>query len=171
MSTDERIILVGDMAFRAGIAIGSTTRGLLASTVIDVSAKRKNVSLARALKHMAIQIRLFALRHCESIDMLAYEEPTANPKSSNRLPQYAMVSALLWASDDLACTEVARYWPTSIKKRATGSGKAEKEAMIAVAQRFCGREVLDHNEADALVLLQLVLEDQVNPAPIQEVLF
>ncbi len=169
--TPERIILAGDMALRAGIAIGSTTRGLLGSTVIDVSKKRKNVSLARALKFMAIQIRLFALQHAKAIDLVAYEEPAMHARSANKLPQYAMVSSLLWASDDLCCSNIVRHWPSSVKKRATGSGKATKADMIDAAKRWSGYDITDDNEADAMMLLKVVFEDLQEPEPVQEILF
>lgn len=47
----------------------------------------------------------------------------------------------------------------TIKKHATGSGRASKEDMIHMAKVKFGKSVVDDNEADALHLLDLVSKD------------
>lgn len=46
----------------------------------------------------------------------------------------------------------ATVYPSTLKKWATGSGRADKAAMVAAAKPFVrpSREPLDHNEADAI---------------------
>lgn len=46
-----------------------------------------------------------------------------------------------------------------LKKTATGSGKASKEDMIKAAVALVRREVLDDNEADAILLLKVAKAD------------
>lgn len=48
------------------------------------------------------------------------------------------------------------YAPSSIKKWATGKGNANKDAMLAEAQRRWP-DITDHNEADARLLLAMVM--------------
>jgi Holliday junction resolvasome RuvABC endonuclease subunit len=49
---------------------------------------------------------------------------------------------------------LATYSPLTLKKWATGTGKAEKPAMLAAARKLAGGEDLaDHNAADALIML------------------
>lgn len=45
-----------------------------------------------------------------------------------------------------------------LKKFATGSGRASKEEMVAEASRRFEREIIDHNEADALLILAFLME-------------
>lgn len=44
---------------------------------------------------------------------------------------------------------------STLKKRATGSGRADKAAMIKAASAWTGRPIVDDNEADALCLLRM----------------
>lgn len=169
--SEETIILAGDVAIRSGLALGSTSRGLIASTVIDMGEKRRAVSLMRAMKHLAIRTERWARRFVDHVDIVIYEEPTPHQKSSNRLPQYAMVSGLLWAGDSLGASQLGRYWPSSIKKRGAGYGKADKAAMCRMASRYAGREIESHDEADAILLLKVALFDARRPKELQEVSF
>lgn len=159
------IILAGDMALKAGVALGCTERGLLASTLIDVTKARRG-GLAFAAKAMSWKVVLFveaSLAKGERVCQLAYEEPT-NTKSTNRLPQYAMITALLMAGNTCGVNgDPTRLWPSSIKKRFTGSGKASKGDVITKASQYAGRQLLDDNEADAIALLAVVLEDLNSP--------
>jgi len=48
---------------------------------------------------------------------------------------------------------------STLKKAATGSGRAAKAAMIKAASEYFGREIKDDNEADALMLLWIAMEE------------
>lgn len=52
------------------------------------------------------------------------------------------------------------YEVGDIKKRATGKGNASKEQMVKAAAKLFHREVEDDNEADALWILALVLDQE-----------
>jgi Holliday junction resolvasome RuvABC endonuclease subunit len=47
----------------------------------------------------------------------------------------------------------------TLKKRAAGSGKASKDMMMKAASEFIGHLILDDNEADAIMLLKIAMED------------
>lgn len=53
--------------------------------------------------------------------------------------------------------------PTTIKKFATGSGRAEKQQMIAACKRLLGIEARDSNEADALFILEAAKQNYQPP--------
>jgi len=157
----DRIILAGDMALHSGLALGTTDRGYLASTDIDESKVRQLGGIAAAVRHMEQLIRDWVQQDSDvpRIDAVVYEEPAMHGRNKHALAQYAMVTALLLAADRLGATEVMRYWPSQVKKRATGSGKAEKDDMIRAAQKYTGWTVASHDEADAICLLKVALLD------------
>lgn len=47
----------------------------------------------------------------------------------------------------------------TLKKKATGSGRASKEEMIKAAELLVNRKVLDDNEADAVMLVKVAISD------------
>ena len=47
----------------------------------------------------------------------------------------------------------------TLKKSATGSGRADKAAMIREASRFAGRRIESDDEADALMLLAMAMKE------------
>jgi Holliday junction resolvasome RuvABC endonuclease subunit len=61
------------------------------------------------------------------------------------------------AEHSVACEAVH---VSTLKKKATGSGRADKAAMIWAASERFGREIKDDNEADALMLLWVAMEEQ-----------
>lgn len=60
------------------------------------------------------------------------------------------------ASWDLNCSQVR---PTELKKFATGKGNAGKAEMIYAAGKILGREPIDDNEADAVLIGQWAIEE------------
>lgn len=167
----ERIILAGDMALRFGLAIGSTTRGYLGSFVVDVSDLRKRQGLGRAMRIAASRIRECVCQVTRRVDVVSYEEPAMHERSANRLPQFAMVSALVWAGDELEATELRRFWPSAVKSKGAGHGRADKGAMIDAAERWTGKHIADDNEADAVLLLKVTMQELQAEQVRQENLF
>lgn len=85
-----------------------------------------------------------------NFDLAAYETPFARGRDATRsLWGIAGIIEACATNADVACLDVAT--PT-IKKFATGHGKACKEDMIAAAQKFGYRGTNEH-EADAVCLL------------------
>jgi Holliday junction resolvasome RuvABC endonuclease subunit len=62
--------------------------------------------------------------------------------------------------------EVTNRHTASIKKHALGKGRGDKEQLMAAAKvKWPSREIADHNEADALWLLDLVSSELVPAHP------
>jgi hypothetical protein len=94
-----------------------------------------------------------ALEQLTPIDWILYEEVEFNPRKGFEAPQiWGGFCALLlhWCTlHDVGCRGVS---VGTIKKSWTGRGDASKDAMLAEAQRR-GHAIEDHNQADALALL------------------
>jgi|AACY02.12.fsa_nt_gi Holliday junction resolvasome, endonuclease subunit len=61
--------------------------------------------------------------------------------------------------EQLQITDYRGIAPSSLKKRATGNGRAEKADMAAEACRRTGKDIRDDNEADAVCLAFVVHEE------------
>lgn len=158
----EQIILAGDMALRFGLAIGSTTRGYLGSTVIDVHEQNEKSCLALAINFARDKARLWVQRQgIQLVNRVVYEEPTTS--RGNPLPQYAMVTSLILAGYGLGCWARSSYWPIALKKFSTGNAKADKVQMVTAAGRWIRLQsdhiITDDNEADAVLLLRMALAE------------
>lgn len=93
------------------------------------------------------------------IDMIAYEDATFgshNPHVQSMHNELRGVIKL--AASDLHVSAVA-YQIGTIKKFATGNGRASKPQMIAAAKTLLGIETMDDNIADALFILELAKQD------------
>ncbi len=91
-----------------------------------------------------------------AVELIVYEH-VARHVGTRAAHVYGGLLAILM---DYACTQgipIKRQAVTAIKKHATGSGRADKAAMIVAAGRIAGREITDDNEADALCLLNMEL--------------
>ncbi len=85
-------------------------------------------------------------------DLLVYEKTFNSKFVLATMIQAGIVAILqMWASrHGLKPHEVQA---TTIKKHATGSGRADKEMMLEAARKKWGPKVRNHNEADALWVL------------------
>lgn len=161
----ERIILAGDMALRFGVALGvvdGERQQLIASTAFDSSKIRTKHGIGAAATWIAKTVYEWADQYVHQVDRVALEEPAMHGRNVNALAQYACITGLLQAADRLDCTgDTISYWPSNVKKRATGDGKALKSVMRQFAGAFACRVIDDDDEADALLILKLAMEDQV----------
>lgn len=93
------------------------------------------------------------------VEVLAYEKLFHMAgKRAGRGVQYGWETIVLMVAAELGM-ELVSYWPTNIKKRFTGSGKADKDDMRAKLAADHGIDVDDHNTVDALILLFLARQD------------
>jgi len=155
-------ILAGDMGLAGGLAYGSMRRGLIASKAIDVKKARRRHGVAGALK-VSNSITERFLRKASLIKprdnlVLVYEEPTMNSRRGNLL-QYGFIAGLLTITE---YKQVLSIYPTSLKKFATGSGRADKDDMIDAANSWSGLDLEDHNVADAILMLKWGIEQLKN---------
>lgn len=76
----------------------------------------------------------------------------------NAVLQLAGLGYMVRCDYDLAGYQLFDIPPSTLKKFATGRGHAEKSEMITAARLYLGYDGFDDNEADALWLLQSVLQ-------------
>lgn len=91
---------------------------------------------------------------------LAYERPltTGRNRAATRTALH-FEAALLLAASSLGVDHVRDYQGSTVKKHATGNGRAGKDHVIAAMRRRWNLpELADDNEADALAVLSLHLE-------------
>ena len=101
----------------------------------------------------------------DSIDLIVYEEPVARGNAARRLNQ--QLGAIIVVAEEC---KIPHYPvnPATLKKWATGNGRADKDQMAIAAHRHGVREpngdaVNDHNAVDA-ALLALYGRDVVLPS-------
>jgi Holliday junction resolvasome RuvABC endonuclease subunit len=83
-------------------------------------------------------------------------EVARNSKFGNAVKIAGQIQGVIevWCSDSKI--EYRGYSPKEIKKHATGNGNADKDAMVAAAEKKWPKvKIVDNNHADALWLLDL----------------
>lgn len=92
------------------------------------------------------------------IDQIVYEKPAMghNDRAASASSEKIGVLKLLAFRINAVCER--SYAPASVKKFATGNGRAEKHEMIQACFLKWGKVPRDDNEADALWLMQMALE-------------
>lgn len=116
---------------------------------------RKNES--KGMRLIKFKASLREIVQSEQISLIVFEGAVTYSKFPNH------VALELQGVLKLFCEEVGieykSYMPSEIKKFATGKGNANKEAMIKAANERFGYNVRDDNEADAVCLYRLAIED------------
>lgn len=83
--------------------------------------------------------------------MVGYEMPHQRGGHATQL--LLGMLGILHVACEKAGIEYASVHSMTLKKSATGSGKASKKDMISMAMKKFNREIIDDNEADALHIL------------------
>ena len=91
-----------------------------------------------------------------TIDIIAYEQPHQRGGHPTQVAMGLVTEVLAFSARINA--ETTSVHSMSLKKWATGKGNAKKPAMIAEAKRR-GYEVANDDEADAVLMLEYVLDD------------
>jgi Holliday junction resolvasome RuvABC endonuclease subunit len=153
------MILAVDPATRCGWACP------IASGMWDLSIRRDESAGMRLIR---LRSKLAEIHASNPVTLLVYEAARhAAPKMQGALVVQATLQSviIMWCEDN--GVEYRGYSPSEIKKRATGKGNANKQAVVdAAVQR--GWAPRDDNEADALWLLDLAAEqygDSVKAVP------
>jgi len=139
-------ILALDMAKRTGWA-RNDFYGKVKSGVKEFSTPPKGTLPTQ------FYARFFDWLHAQGkVDYLVIESPINTRQFSGGYGRELAALALLWA--DNQGVEVLSIFPSTLKKYATGSGRANKMQMIAAAiKKYPDQDVQDDNHADALHLL------------------
>jgi len=104
---------------------------------------------AQKLQHFMSWLDMYLTDNAERIEFVIFERPfTRGLPATRMLWGYAGIVEALATEYGFA---VVDELPTSIKKFATGSGKASKETMIEIASEKAGLELGEH-ESDAYLL-------------------
>jgi Holliday junction resolvasome RuvABC endonuclease subunit len=92
----------------------------------------------------------------EEIEMIVHER-VAGRHQGSLIVAGGLVGVIHLVCEDLGL-EYACYSAGEIKKFATGKGNAKKEAMIEAAKKY-KEDIVDDNEADAILLYHMVKEE------------
>lgn len=152
-------ILALDPATKTGWAYSSKT--LETSGVFDLSIRRDESGGMRLIRFKA---KLKEIYYSDPpIDLVVFEAARhAGSKMQGALVFQAELQAIikLFCNENDPIIEYRGYSSKEIKKHATGNGNANKEKMLEAAKnRWPNKEIIDHNEADALWLLDLVKKE------------
>lgn len=92
------------------------------------------------------------------IDLIVYEKPAG--RFINGVIGVAELVGVVKVFCEDKGIQYTSYRPTEVKKEMAGSGTANKERMFAEAQkRWPNVNIIDHNMADAMLMLELTKKD------------
>jgi len=95
---------------------------------------------------------------CGGLDLIVYEKPAG--RFINGVISVAELVAVVKMFCEDYKIDYTSYRPTEVKKWATGSGNSNKDVMFAEAKkRWPMINVIDHNMADALLMLAMAKEE------------
>lgn len=140
-----------DPATKTGWAICDDDERVLASGMFNLKTVdgASLFSLAQFLNSLIARYKVTAI---------CYEQPIIYGGGSRlmgtRSPNFTgpMISGIIQVVAHEAGLPVASCHNATLKKWATGSGKAKKPEMTAEACIRTGRRITDHNEADAILI-------------------
>jgi len=156
-----KTILGLDIATKTGYAVLSVETGQrIESGVLNCSIRTKATKTIPAdhegRRMWALEFGLYRLLSDHENILIAYERITMGPKAGGKTTAVArwMESVVLLGAyrENLS---VISYAPGTIKKHATGDGRATKEQMVSAAEQRFSTVVCDDNEADALHIASL----------------
>jgi Holliday junction resolvasome RuvABC endonuclease subunit len=101
--------------------------------------------------------------HALGIDLMVWERPAGRFKQD--IVSHAELQGVLKLWCETHGIDYRTYSPSEIKLHATGKGTAKKSDMVQQAVLKYGMEGNDHNEADAVCLLHLTLDEYDPPPP------
>jgi Holliday junction resolvasome RuvABC endonuclease subunit len=142
-------IFAMDPATKTGWALSPMISG-----VWDLSL-RKDESMG--MKFLRYRSKMNEVTENYQVKLVVFEAARhAGPKMQGALVHQAQLQAIVIDWAQLNGIESRGYSSKEIKKWATGSGNASKEAMVAAArERWPGVKIIDDNHADALLLWQM----------------
>jgi Holliday junction resolvasome RuvABC endonuclease subunit len=148
-------VLALDLATKTGWA-----HSCGASGVYDLSIRRDESSGMRLIR---LNSKLNHIRDEIGIDLLIFEAARHNgPGMQGALVVHAELQGTVKLWCELNKVAFRGYSPSEIKKHATGKGNANKEKMVVAAEaKWPNVEIIDDNQADAMWLLDLALQEYV----------
>lgn len=148
MAKKELKILALDLGTKTGWAISPTQdKDRVYSGVQDFSLKRGE---SPGMRFLRFDRWLYMFIAENDPDIIVYEMPHHRGGAATAVLG-GLVGILLKACAETN-TEHTTIHSMTLKKYATGSGKASKEEMIKKASIYFNKQVQDNNEADALLI-------------------
>src|SRR6478736_3517810 len=111
---------------------------------------------SRGMRLVRFRAKLREICELEKIDLIVFEQLASYGKFPNFVGAEMQGVLKLFCEESLI--EYRSYAPTEIKKFGTGSGGAKKDKMVTAAQKY-KPEVTSDDEADAIILYHLAIED------------
>jgi len=146
------MILALDTALRTGWCLLKDGK-VYESGVQDFSKKRGESNGAVFLRFRAWLNRMLDM----DVTFVIYEQVFPRGQAAKEIA--ANLTGRVQEECEARKIEYACVYSTTLKKWATGSGKAEKPAMVAKARGILNRDPVDDNEADAVLLGLLAFEE------------
>jgi len=138
-------ILALDLATQTGWAHSDGASG--------VQSFRPRRGDSPGVRYLALRAWLSRMYELAPFDLIVYEQPHHRGGHSTEVLVGMVTTMQAWAAEHGVET-TARH-SGEIKRHALGKGRGSKLAMQLMAEREFGFEVIDHNHADALWLLDL----------------
>jgi Holliday junction resolvasome RuvABC endonuclease subunit len=163
-------ILALDLATKTGWAVAKSGGLPSMHDVEDFSLKRGESQAVRWLKFSAwLSCHIDELKRTNQNSLLppliVCEEPIRHFLGSSAAEVCYALHSRVQEQCHFRGVTLALVHPMTLKKFATGSGRADKAAMLAGAQARWGKHIKDHNEADALWVLQWAQHNLVDKQP------
>ena len=133
--------------------IASTTGWCLDKGIYGIWNFKTRKDESMGMKLIRFKAKLREIHDSEKLDIIIYERPAG--RHANSLIHEAKLIAVVEQFCEENKIDYRSYSATEIKKHATGSGNANKEAMIKAATAKHGYTGSDDNEADAIHLREL----------------
>ena len=137
---------------KPGIAVfnnGIITTESVKTSPKDIRGKRIHQIISRLLEYLPA-------------DLLVIEGYATNYKNSNRVHNTLMLAEVVGAVKYFCHetdTKIIEVDPATLKKFATGYGRAEKADMLTMARLESGLKIKTHDEADAYFLMKFGIEE------------
>lgn len=160
------VTLALDLATKTGFAV-LRADGRIESGVVSFGLKSNE---GEGQRYVKFRRWLVDMKQAHGIDRIVYEKVMGHGAFQVIAAHvYGGLLATLQAFGEHHSIAYDGFAVTTIKKRWTGSGKADKVAMVAQCKAL-GFHPRDHNEADAIALLHVALDrcPVLLPSPTQK---
>lgn len=143
-------ILAIDQATVTGFAVVHSDGLVMESGTWDLSDKKRSGE-SRGMRYIRFRTKLGAILDAHpDVELVVHEQTLLRGGAATEIAMG--FKALLLEATAARGIEVTSVHTTELKKFATGSGKAEKPAMIVAAKSLSGVSPRDDNEADAILI-------------------
>ena len=142
-------ILALDQATVAGWSVVTGDSKVVASGVWRL-ADKKRTGESRGMRYIRFRHYLNEAMDAYAPTLICHEQTLLRGGAATEIANGLKALILEVAAErsvDVTCVHTSE-----LKRWATGSGRAEKPAMIEAARRLAGKEPQDDNEADALLI-------------------